>query len=150
MIRITLIAIVILFSGNLFAQKVIRSSIGCFGSSVAGDFSVVIGSTVSSPIFQIGTTSSGMSLQTRPFIHLRPNSTSSKVDITIYPNPSSDIVYIKTTAKYSSIRVTDTFGRLCFEGTESEISLGHLALGVYNIEIVLSNNGSYTQLLIIN
>jgi hypothetical protein len=150
MIRTIIIVILVMVSSNLFAQKIIRSSIGTIGSSYKGSYSIVSGSPVSSPIIQNSNPSNGISIQTRPFIHLRPSYGVSKIEVTIYPNPSSDIVFIKTTADYISIKVTDISGRLCFEGTEPKLSLGHLMSGVYTIEISLPNNGTYSQKLILN
>jgi hypothetical protein len=150
MIKKLIIAVAVTVSSNLFAQKIIRSSIGTIGSSYKGNFSIVSGSPISSPVIQNRNSSNGISMQTRPFIHLRPSCSVSKIDITIYPNPSSDIVFIKTTAEYTSIKVTDVSGRLCYDGIESTLSLGHLMSGVYTIEISLPNNGSYSQKLILN
>jgi hypothetical protein len=111
---------------------------------------MVSSSPVSSPVIQNINSSNGISIQTRPFIQLSPSYTPSKIEISIYPNPSLDIVFIKTTADYISIKVTDISGRLCFESTESKLSLGHLMSGVYTIEISLPNNDTYSQKLIIN
>ena len=150
MIRVILIVIFVMVSSNLFAQKIIRSSIGIIGSSYKGGFSMVSGSPLSSPVIQNSNSSNGISIQTRPFIQLRTSCSVSKIEISIYPNPSSDIVFIKTTADYISIKVTDISGRLCFEGTEPKLSLGHLMSGVYTIELSLPNNGTYSQKLILN
>jgi len=90
--RLAFITVALLFSSNIFAQKIARSSIGCFGSSIGGSFSVVSGSPVSSPILQNRNTSTGISLQTRPFIQLRSNNTSTPIDGAVNPNPSSDMV----------------------------------------------------------
>jgi hypothetical protein len=150
MIRTIFIAIFVMVSSNLFAQKIIRSSIGTIGSSHKGIYSIVSASPVSSPIIQNINPTNGISIQTRPFIHLRPSYDVSKIEISIYPNPSSDIVFIKTKADYTSIKVTDISGRLCFEGTEPKFSLGHLMSGVYTIEISLPNNGTHSQKLILN
>ena len=150
MIRSILIVIFVMVSSNLFAQKIIRSSIGIIGSSYKGGFSMVSGSPLSSPVIQNSNSSNGISIQTRPFIQLRTSCSVSKIEISIYPNPSSDIVFIKTTADYISIKVTDISGRLCFEGTEPKLSLGHLMSGVYTIELSLPNNGTYSQKLILN
>jgi hypothetical protein len=150
MIKNLIIAISLMVSSNLFAQKIIRSSIGTLGSSYKGSFSMVSGSPVSSPVIQNRNSSNGVSMQTRPFIHLRPNYSVPKIDITIYPNPSSDIVFVKTTAEYTSIKVTDVSGRLCYQGVDPKLSLGHLMSGVYTIEISLPNNGTYSQKLILN
>jgi hypothetical protein len=150
MIRVILIVIFVMVSSNLFAQKIIRSSIGIIGSSYKGGFSMVSGSPLSSPVIQNSNSSNGISIQTRPFIQLRTSCSVSKIEISIYPNPSSDIVFVKTTADYISIKVTDISGRLCFEGTEPKLSLGHLMSGVYTIELSLPNNGTYSQKLILN
>jgi len=150
MIRALLISFTILVSTNVFAQRIIRSSIGTIGSSYKGNFSIVSGSPISSPVIQNRDFSNGIAMQTRPFIHLRPSFSVSKIDITIYPNPSSDIVFVKTTAEYLSIKVIDVSGRLCYQGINSKLSLGHLMSGVYTIEISLPNNGSYSQKLILN
>ena len=150
MIRALLIFISVWASSNLFAQKIIRSSIGTIGSSYKGGFSMVSGNPISSPVIQNRKSSSGISIQSRPFIHLTPSYSGPKIEITIYPNPSSDFVFVKTTAEYTSIKVTDVSGRLCYEGIEPKLSLGHLMSGVYTIEISLSNNGTYSQKLILN
>jgi hypothetical protein len=108
------------------------------------------GSPISSPVIQHRNTSTGISIQTRPFINLKPSWGGSKIEVSIYPNPSSDVVIIRTTAEYTSIKVIDVSGRLCHEGVEPKLSLGHLMSGVYTIEISMPNNGTYSQKLIIN
>ena len=150
MIRTIVIVILVLASSDLFAQRIIRSSMGAIGSSYKSGYSMVSGSPVSSPVIQNRNSSTGISIQTRPFIHLKPSCGISKIEVSIYPNPSSDFVFIKTTAEYTSIKVTDVSGRLCYEGIEPKLSLGHLMSGVYTIEISLPNNGTYSQKLILN
>jgi hypothetical protein len=150
MIRTILIVILVLSSSDLFAQRIIRSSMGTIGSSNKSGYSMVSGSPVSSPVIQNRNSSTGISIQTRPFIHLKPSCGISKIEVSIYPNPSSDVVFIKTTAEFTSIKVTDVSGRLCYEGIEPKLSLGHLMSGVYTIEISLPNNGTYSQKLILN
>ena len=150
MIRTLLISFTLLISSNVFAQRIIRSSFGTIGSSYKGSFSLVTGSPISSPVIKNRDFSNGVTMQTKPFIHLRSSCSVAKIDITIYPNPSSDIVFVKTTAEYSTIKVIDVSGRLCYQGIDSKLSLGHLMSGVYTIEISLSNNGTYSQKLILN
>jgi len=150
MIRTLLIVILVLASSDLFAQRIIRSSVGTLGSSYKGGISMVSGSPISSPVIQNRNSSTGISIQTRPFINLKTSWGISKIEVSIYPNPSADVVFIKTTAEYTSVKVTDVSGRLCYEGIESKLSLGHLMSGVYTIEISMPNNGTYSQKLIIN
>jgi len=150
MIRTLLIVILVLSSRDSFAQKIIRSSMSTLGSSYKGGFSMVSGSPLTSPIIQNKNSFTGISIQTRPFIHLMPSWGVPKIDVSIYPNPSSDVVFIKTTTQYTSIKVIDVSGRLCYEGNEPKLSLGHLMSGVYTIEISMFNNYTYSQKLIIN
>jgi len=150
MIRTILILNLVLASSDSFAQRIIRSSIGTIGSSYNSDFRMVSGSPISSPIIPNSIYSNGITIQTRPFIQLKPSRGVFKFDVSIYPNPSSDVVFIKTTAEYTSIKVIDVSGRLCHEGIEPELSLGHLMSGVYTIEISMPYNGTYSQKLIIN
>ena len=150
MIRTLLIVILVLASSDSFAQRIIRSSVGTLGSSYNGGLSVVSGSPTSSPVIQNKNSSTGISIQTRPFINLKPSWGDSKIEVSIYPNPSADVVFIETTAEYTSVKVTDVSGRLCYEGIEPKLSLGHLMTGVYTIEISMPNNGTYSQKLIIN
>jgi hypothetical protein len=124
--------------------------VGTLGSSYKGGISMVSGSPISSPVIQNRNSSTGISIQTRPFINLKTSWGISKIEVSIYPNPSADVVFIKTTAEYTSVKVTDVSGRLCYEGIESKLSLGHLMSGVYTIEISMPNNGTYSQKLIIN
>jgi len=150
MIRTIVIVILVLASSDLFAQRIIRSSVGSLGSSYKGGISMLSGSPISSPVIQHRNTSIGISIQTRPFINLKPSWGGSKIEVSIYPNPSADVVFIETTAEYTSVKVTDVSGRLCYEGIEPKLSLGHLMTGVYTIEISMPNNGTYSQKLIIN
>jgi hypothetical protein len=124
--------------------------VGTLGSSYKGGLSVVSGSPISSPVIQNRNSSTGISIQTRPFINLKPSWGVSKIEVSIYPNPSADVVFIETTAEFTSVKVTDVSGRLCYDGIEPKLSLGHLMSGVYTIEISLPNNGTYSQKLILN
>jgi hypothetical protein len=150
MIRTLLIVILVLASSDSFAQRIIRSSVGTLGSSYNGSLSVVSGIPISSPVIQNKKSSTGISIQTRPFINLKPSWGVSKIEVSIYPNPSADVVFIETTAEFTSVKVTDVSGRLCYDGIEPKLSLGHLMSGVYTIEISLPNNGTYSQKLILN
>jgi len=150
MIRTLLIAILVLASSDSFAQRIIRSSVGTLGSSYNDGLSVVSGSPISSPVIQNKKSSTGISIQTRPFINLKPSWGVSKIEVSIYPNPSADVVFIETTAEFTSVKVTDVSGRLCYDGIEPKLFLGHLMSGVYTIEISLPNNGTYSQKLILN
>jgi hypothetical protein len=150
MIRTLFLLACLVQSSKLFSQRIIRSSIGTIGSSNKGVYSFVSGSPISSPIIQKSNPKYGFTFQAKPFIHLNPNFNVSKIEVTIYPNPSTDVVYVQTSADYMYIKVTDISGRICFYGTEPKLSLGHLISGVYTIEIYLPDNNTYSQKLILN
>jgi hypothetical protein len=150
MIKLTFITTLFLLTNTLFAQKVIRSSIGPLGSSSKGRISIVAGSPISSPVLHDESTSSGITIQTRPFINLQLNGKPLAIEINVYPNPTNDMVFIRTTAEYKSIIVYDMIGRNVYKGTNKNISLGDLMSGVYIIEIILIDNSNYYQKLILN
>ena len=88
-------AFLIFSSHHLLAQHIIRSSIGSFSStSKAGIHAVISGNPVSSPVLKEGNKSEGISIQTRPFVHLKSNQSAKDIVIDIYPNPSNGIVNV--------------------------------------------------------
>jgi hypothetical protein len=145
-----IISFITVFSTALtaFSQKICRSAIGVLSSSYKHDFSATSYIPTSSPISQNSNMSDGLSIQSSPFIHLLPNP-QYKVDVIIYPNPTSDIVNIKTTAIFTTIKVIDFSGRTCLRTKDTRISLSHLNPGIYSIEITLQNNASLSQKLIL-
>lgn len=141
---------VLLFSSNcLLAQRIIRSSIGSFGSSNIGTYSIVSGSPVASPITQTAEKSAWATIQTRPFVHLESISTRNVIVVDIYPNPTSDIIHIKTSEEYSLVTITDIFGKTCYTGMATEISMSNLAAGSYTINLALLEKGIYSKKLIL-
>lgn len=148
--RTLFIAISILCSSSLFGQRIARSSIGCMGSSYKGNVNLVSSSLTSSPILLSKSTSNGRAIQSRPFVQLGQATNIKPIEIMLYPNPSSGVVYIKTTETITSVQVVDVSGRVCFNSDQTKLSLGHLANGVYTIEIKLPNNSYYSQKFILN
>ena len=148
--RTLFIAISILCSSNLFGQRIARSSIGYIGSSYKGNVNLVSSSLTSSPILLSTSTSIGIAIQSRPFVQLGQATNTKPIEIILLPNPSSDVVYIKTTETITSVQVVDVSGRICFNGNQTKLSLGHLANGIYTIEVKLPNNIYYSQKIILN
>ncbi|MCQ2975112.1 MAG: CotH kinase family protein [Bacteroidales bacterium] len=56
-------------------------------------------------------------------------------DITIYPNPTNDIVYINSTDNDISYSVINANGKLLFSGKGTEISIKQLSSGQYFIKV---------------
>lgn len=150
MMRTLVIAISILCSSNLFGQRIARSSIGCMGSSYNGNINLVSSSLTSSPILLSTNTTNGIAIQSRPFVQLGQALNRKSIEIMLYPNPSSDVVNIKTTETITSVQVVDVSGRVCLNSDQTKLSLGHLANGVYTIEVQLPNNSYYSQKIILN
>ena len=57
--------------------------------------------------------------------------------IQIYPNPISDVLYMKTLSNFDikSVRIYDTLGRLIIESNKNTINVSNLQRGIYMIKI---------------
>lgn len=148
--RIAIVTIAILLSSNLMAQRIARSSIGSIGSTYRGGVSILAGSPVSTSILRSSNTQDGMIIQTKPFIQLVLNSNKRPVELVIYPNPTSDVVYVETHEMIDAINLIDVSGRLCHTSNQPKLSLGHLVNGIYTVEVTLQNKITCTQKLIIH
>jgi hypothetical protein len=143
-------AFLIFSSHHLIAQHIIRSSIGAFGSiSKAGIHPVISGNPISSPILKGGNKSEGISIQTRPFVHLKSNQSAKDLVIDFYPNPTTDLVHIKTREEYTAVSIIDIFGKICYTGMATEISMTDLSAGMYTINLTLLDNSIYSTKLIL-
>ncbi len=71
-----------------------------------------------------------------------------KPEITIFPNPASDIVTISADVKIQSIRMIDMLGQVVYtglaHGSQHQVELGGLRNGVYFIQ-VFTEAGSITE-----
>jgi hypothetical protein len=143
------LAALLLYSNLVVAQKIARSSIGAFGSSSMGGISVVSGNPISSPVLNIRDASNGASIQTRPFINTKMVAVNTVPEIKIYPNPTNELINIKTSEAFTDIAILDMYGRVCFRGKEQIISLANYTPGIYTVVIELENNNHYSQKIII-
>ncbi|MEY8847655.1 T9SS type A sorting domain-containing protein [Psychroserpens sp. XS_ASV72] len=71
--------------------------------------------------------------------------------ITIYPNPVTDILYIQSPQKLSSIQLYDALGKLVadYKNDLGELHLGHLPNGVYLLKVITDIH-QITKKIIIN
>lgn len=68
--------------------------------------------------------------------------------ITVYPNPSSDIVYISYDGSIVSIEVSDNSGRLIYNiEDENQLDLSSLEKGIYTLKIVTENGQEVRKLI---
>jgi len=62
---------------------------------------------------------------------------SEHTEFTIYPNPASDILFIKMSEKKVNYKIWTQAGKLIGEGTSTgELNISKLSIGSYFIEIV--------------
>lgn len=74
-------------------------------------------------------------------------------DMTIYPNPASDLINIRLTNEMREVRILDVTGRVAqstsVKGTEVSLSISNLNSGIYIAQIFTTDGGVYTQKIII-
>lgn len=138
-----------LFSSQAYAQKIARSSIGTLGSSSSGKYGLVAFSPISSPVVRSGNRTKGLSIQTRPFLHLRAGSRFQDIQVDIYPNPTQNWVNIKTKETFTDVTIIDVFGKTCYTGWSNRISMQNLAAGMYTINLTLADKRVYSKKLIL-
>jgi hypothetical protein len=138
-----------LFTSQASAQKIARSSIGTLGSSSSGKHGLVAFSPISSPVVQSGNRSEGLSIQTKPFLHLRAGSRFQNIQVDIYPNPTQNWINIKTKETYTDVTIIDVFGKTCYTGCSNRISMQNLAAGMYTVNLTLADKRVYSKKLIL-
>ena len=138
-----------LFISQASAQKIARSSIGTLGSSSSGKHGLVAFSPISSPVVQSGNRSEGLSIQTKPFLHLRAGSRFQDIQVDIYPNPTQNWVNIKTKETYTDVTIIDVFGKTCYTGWSDRISMQNLTAGMYTFNLTLADKRIYSKKLVL-
>lgn len=138
-----------LFTSQASAQKIARSSIGTLGSSSSGKHGLVAFSPISSPVVQSGNRSEGLSIQTKPFLHLRAGSRFQDIQVDIYPNPTQNWVNITTKETYTDVTIIDVFGKTCYTGWSDRISMQNLTAGMYTINLTLADKRIYSKKLVL-
>ena len=138
-----------LFISQASAQKIARSSIGTLGSSSSGKHGLVAFSPISSPVVQSGNRSEGLSIQTKPFLHLRADSRFQDIQVDIYPNPTQNWVNIKTKETYTDVTIIDVFGKTCYTGWSDRISMQNLTAGMYTFNLTLADKRIYSKKLVL-
>lgn len=152
MIRVLFLLIWLLCAKKNSAQYITRYTIGTFASTSRGNVYTVCNSPLSTSIEQSQNLVNGISIQSKPFVHLSRFSIENSNDpsVNVYPNPTSDIVFVKSDINFSLVRIIDMSGRTCIESKSSIIPLAFLTNGLYTIEIQLESAQLVSQKLIIN
>ena len=66
----------------------------------------------------------------------------------IYPNPATDMVYIKSSQKVKSVNLFDQSGRKVMETQETVVNIESLSKGVYLMEIHYQDGSSETKKIV--
>jgi hypothetical protein len=79
----------------------------------------------------------GCITETPPFTVTLGNLELSQSESAVYPNPTSDLFYIKGKSSELDVQVYDAAGKemISFKGTNNAISIGHLPKGIYHVSI---------------
>lgn len=134
---------------NLYSQRIVRSSIGSLGLTSKGNISLVSFVGTSSPVNSLNSISSNKSIQTRPFVFASGKS-GNNYEVKLFPNPTRNWVEIQSTAIIKETRVFDVANRLCFSGNSNRVNLDQYTVGIYTITLLLEDNSTYTEKIILN
>ncbi len=132
----------------LAAQKSIHSNIGCFGKSqrtygyYVQSFSSILGSNLE-------TTVNGKSILFRPFNFINPVQNSKDLNVSLYPNPTSNKVIIQTKLESLTFSVINSSGSICKTGNTHEIDLNDQSNGVYLVNIYQKQGVIISQKIIL-
>ena len=73
-----------------------------------------------------------------------------KVEYSVYPNPSSDFLNIKTLDSIKNIYLLNTLGQNVYEGNSKQINISNLSKGLYLLRIEFENKIIVTEKIIKN
>lgn len=138
-------------STGLFAQKIIRSSMSCFGNITSENgtiFRQTIGQSSSTSVFSNDGNTLRQGFQ-QPLSHSKSGFLKEKkCSLHLTPNPTTDIVRITFSEQIgeNTISVFDMMGKLQFQITVAspyyEMDVSNLLNGVYNVNVI-SKSGYY-------
>jgi hypothetical protein len=71
--------------------------------------------------------------------------TASAAEVTLYPNPVTDVLSIKSPVAIAKVEVFNLLGQQVLSATTNKVNLASLTAGVYAVHIHLSNNQTVVQ-----
>ena len=125
------------------------SLLDSLGSASKGNISLIASVGTSSPVNYINSISSYKSIQTRPFVFAIGKS-GNNYQIKLFPNPTTNWVEIRSTAIIKETKVFDVANRLCYSGNSNRINLDQYTGGIYTITVLLGDNSTYSEKIILN
>ena len=84
--------------------------------------------------------SSGFDLDALGLLNLVQSLEENELELSVYPNPTTDFIYIKSKEQQLSWELYDLNGKLLVTGLSKQISMENLPKGIYALKIT-SNNG---------
>lgn len=69
------------------------------------------------------------------------------ITVTVFPNPVSEVLSIKTEDKLSSYQITNLSGQLMIQGTEKEVNVSSLIHGIYIVTVDLGDRKEVMKLI---
>ncbi len=135
-------------SHSIFGQRVIHSNIGVFGNSkkINNFYSLTFSSILSK---SENLTTNFKSILIRPFNFNILNVDRNKIQIEIYPNPASDILYINTNLENFTYELISSSGVKIKSGNSNSIHTNDIASGIYFITIYNNSNKIESKKVII-
>lgn len=99
-----------------------------------------IGTLINDP-YPTNFASSGFDLDAMALLNLVQSIEENQLDASVYPNPTSDWIYIKSMETELSWKLYDLSGKLIDKGQTKQLSIEHLPQGIYSLNI-RTNNGA--------
>lgn len=137
-----LLPILTVFSIHSFSQTIDNQVVGSAGGSFEaanGSLSSTMGETVTNTLEQTNVTLTQGFQQPTFFITSVDNPKKEKLEVEIFPNPTTDVVYLKTSEKSMKYHVLDLSGKILETGelieSQTKINLLNYAKNIYLIEV---------------
>ena len=157
--RIYIFIIILWCPGTqLFAQKIVRSSLSSFGNIVNDNgtvFRQTIGQPSSTSVFSNDNTSLRQGFQQPVISSLSLSSIEKECTIYLSPNPATDIVRVKFSEEIGAnqISIFDMMGKIHFSTSTDnpyyEIDVSKLAKGIYTVNVESKSGYHCNQKLVI-
>ena len=127
-------SMILCFTSQSNAQRMIHSNIGSFGGSskANGYYTVSFNSVLGKDYINIR---NDKSILVRPFNFSNAANGNKIISVNAFPNPTSEKVFLVTNAESISYKIYNISGALCKSGDSKEINLLDQSSGVYLLNI---------------
>jgi hypothetical protein len=132
----------------IYSQRMIHANIGSFGSSSKSNsyYTLSFNSTLGK---NLQNENQDKSILLRPFNFNNSTIKTPKISFNLFPNPTTNRVFIQTELQSFSYEIYNTAGAICIAGSSKEIFFRDLTPGVYLIHIIYNQQIIHSQKLIL-